>query len=134
MIKSAGANFDKVDTNHDGNLSAAEIDAAQAHAQVQAGANIAQRMTQEFNKLDTDKNGQLSLAEFRAAAPAVRPPSTKASATAMQRLDTNKDGKISIEEYRAPILASFDKFDTNHDGTLSATERQAAQAGRTTKR
>ena len=134
MIKSAAANFDKVDTNHDGNLSAAEIDAAQVHAQEQAGANIAQRMTQEFTKLDTDKSGQLSLAEFRAAAPTVRAPSTKASATAMQRLDTNKDGKISVEEYRAPILAGFDRLDTNHDGTLSADERAKAQAARTAKK
>lgn len=130
IVKQAAASFQKVDTNHDGALTKAEIDAAQAQAQQRGAATIQQRMTQEFTKLDTDHNGQLTLAEFRAAAPSVRPADGSASATAMQRLDANKDGKISADEYRAPILATFDRIDTNHDGTLSADERAKAQAAR----
>jgi Ca2+-binding EF-hand superfamily protein len=131
MVKQAEANFLKVDTNNDRALSKSEIDAAQVRAQQQATVNIQQRLNQEFTKLDTDRNGQLSLAEFRAAAPAVRPADSAASATAMLRLDANKDGKISVEEYRAPILAGFDRIDTNKDGTISADERARAQAART---
>lgn len=132
-VKAAEAAFQKVDTNSDRILSKPEIDAAQARAQQQAVANIAQRMTNEFNKLDTDHNGQLSLAEFRAATPTVRPPAVNASTTVMQRLDTNKDGKISVEEYRAPVLAAFDRIDTNHDGTISADERAKAAAAASNK-
>jgi Ca2+-binding EF-hand superfamily protein len=131
MVKQAEANFLKVDTNNDRALSKSEIDAAQVRAQQQATVNIQQRLNQEFTKLDTDRNGQLSPAEFRAAAPAVRPADSSASATAMLRLDANKDGKISIDEYRAPILAGFDRIDTNKDGTISADERARAQAART---
>jgi Ca2+-binding EF-hand superfamily protein len=131
IIKTAEANFQKVDLNNDRSLSKAEIDAAQARAQQQAAANIAQRMTQEFTKLDTDRNGQLSLAEFRAAAPAVRPANASASKSALERLDANKDGKITVEEYRAPILAGFDRVDTNKDGTITADERARAAAART---
>jgi Ca2+-binding EF-hand superfamily protein len=134
LIKTAEANFQKVDTNNDRTLSKVEIDAAQARAQQQAAQNVQTRMSQEFTRLDTDRNGQLSLAEFRAAAPPVRPPAANASTVALQRLDANKDGKISIEEYRAPLVAGFDRIDTNKDGVLSADERAKAAAARTASR
>ncbi len=89
LINSADANFKKVDTNNDGVLNKAEIDAAQVRMQQQASANIGTRIQAEFNKLDTDKNGQLSLAEFKAAAPAPKAPGA-ASATAMAKLDTQQ--------------------------------------------
>lgn len=131
LIRTAEANFQKIDTNNDRTLSDGEIVAAQARAQQQAAANLQTRINQEFTKLDTDRNGQLSLAEFRAAAPALRPASANASTTVMQRLDANKDGKVSVEEYRAPVLANFDRIDTNRDGMISADERAKAAAART---
>ena len=131
VIRSAGTNFAELDTNKDGSLSKAEVDAAQARSQQRATANLTLRINQEFAKLDTDRSGQLSLNEFRAAAPAIRP-NPGASAAAIQRLDANKDGRITPEEFRAPILAGFDRIDTNKDGTISDAERTKAAAARTT--
>ena len=132
VVSTANARFQELDTNKDGNLTKAEVDAAQVRAQQRATAAIQQQVTQEFTRLDTDKNGQLSQAEFRAAARPVKI-DPKAATEAMNNLDANKDGKISAEEYRRPILAQFDRFDTNKDGTLSEAERKAA-ADRTASR
>jgi len=129
LQSTAGSNFSTADSNKDGFLSSAEIDAAAVRAQQQAQQTLAARMSQEFTKLDTDKNGQLSLAEFRAAGPTVRP-TPNVGATTVQRLDSNKDGKISLDEYRKPMLATFDRFDTNKNGTLEAAEQAAAQQKR----
>ena len=127
VIQNRDAQFREVDTNKDGALNKAEIDAAQARAQQRATAAIAQQVAQEFTRLDTDKNGQLSQAEFRAAARPVKV-DPNASAEALKNYDTNKDGKISAEEFRRPILAGFDRVDTNKDGTISEAERKAAAA------
>jgi Ca2+-binding EF-hand superfamily protein len=127
VISNANGRFRELDTNKDGSLTKAEVDAAQARAQQRASAAIQQQVTQEFTRLDTDKNGQLSQAEFRAAARPIKIDPNAAN-EAMTNLDTNKDGKISADEYRRPILAQFDRFDTNKDGTISDAERKAAAA------
>ena len=129
-MKTTQGNFAEVDTDKDGSLSKAELEAAQARGQQRASTQLAQRFSQEFTRLDTDKNGQLSLAEFRGAAPAVRS-NPNASTALLQRLDANKDGKITLEEFRTPILAGFDRIDANKDGTISADERSKAEAQRT---
>ena len=132
VISTAQANFAEVDTNKDGSLSKAEIDAAQVRAKARATAQLAQRVDDEFKRLDADKNGQLTLAEFRGATPTVRA-NAGASTMIIQRLDANKDGKITVEEFRAPILAGFDRIDSDKDGTISAAERtkaEAAESGR----
>ena len=119
--------FAAADTNHDGSLSAAEIQALEAKELQQVQATIRARLQAQFKELDTNKDGQLSQAEFLAAAPpasALVPGVEKMIAT----LDKNKDGKLSPDEFRAPQLSIFDKLDTNHDGTLSPTERAAGQA------
>ena len=127
VLKNSQANFAELDSNKDGSLNKAEVDAAQVRAQQRATTELAERVNEEFKRLDADKNGQLTLAEFRGAAPAVRT-NPNASTTIIGRLDTNKDGKITVEEFRGPILAGFDRIDTNKDGTISADERSAAEA------
>lgn len=117
------AKFKTFDSNRDGRLSKAEIQAAETRAQQQAAARIAQRTEQSFARLDKDKNGQLSLVEFKAAAPPVRGITAD---TLLQRLDSNTDGAVTLQEFGARTLAAFDRMDRNRDGTLSAAERQAA--------
>ena len=127
IVRNSQASFTEVDTNKDGSLNKAEVDAAQARNQERARTQMAQRVEQEFTRLDTDKNGQLSRVEFRGAAPAVRA-NPGAGAAVIQRLDANKDGKISAEEFSAPLLAGFDRIDTDKNGTISDAERKAASA------
>ena len=127
LQKNLDANFKAIDTNGDGTLSAAELQAAEGKVQQQRLGAMRGKVEGEFNKLDTNKDGQLSKAEFMAVAPAkaATPPN---GANLLGQLDKNKDGKVTPDEYRAPILARFDKLDTNHDGTISPAERQTAQA------
>jgi Ca2+-binding EF-hand superfamily protein len=127
LQKNLDANFKAIDTNGDGTLSAAELQAAEGKVQQQRLGAVRGKVEAEFNKLDTNKDGQLSKAEFMAVAPnkAASPPN---GANLLAQLDKNKDGKVTPDEYRAPILSRFDKLDTNHDGTISAAERQTAQA------
>ena len=118
------ANFKRADSNGDGTLIKAEIDAMQQRAVDSAAAAVRTRMEQEFGQLDTDKSGQLSRAEFLAAAPN---PRVAAGDTTLQRVDGNKDGKVTLDEYRSLMLAAFDSIDANRDGTITDAERRAAR-------
>jgi Ca2+-binding EF-hand superfamily protein len=125
FTKNLDARFAAIDTNKDGQLSKAEIAAAEAKALQRAQAAEQQRLEAEFRKLDTNHDNQLSLAEFKAAMPAPR--LAESPDQMLAALDTNKDGKISAAEYRAPKLANFDRADANHDGILTAQEAAAAR-------
>lgn len=116
------ARFKAVDTNNDGTLAKAEIEAANARVAQQASVALAKRMEAEFAQLDSNKDGQISLAEFKAAAPDAKP---TPSETTLERLDANKDGKISREEFSRNMLVAFDRLDANKDGRLSEQEQQA---------
>jgi Ca2+-binding EF-hand superfamily protein len=127
LMNSLQSNFKTIDTNGDGTLSAAELQAAESKVQQQRIAQLRGRVEAEFAKLDTNKDNQLSKAEFMAAAPSA--PSQAANGAALlSQLDKSKDGKVTVDEYRAPVLARFDAVDTNKDGTISQSERAAAQA------
>jgi 5-hydroxyisourate hydrolase-like protein (transthyretin family) len=115
--------FAQVDTNHDGFISASEMQAAQQRdlEKVQAAARA--KLEAEFKQLDTNHDGQLSMQEFLAIA-TVRPNQTPQQL--VQQFDTNHDGKISAQEFRAVRLQIFDKADTNHDGVITPAEAAAA--------
>lgn len=125
FMKQVDATFARIDTNHDGVISAAEMAAEQQRELQQAKAAIEQQMRAKFNQLDTNKDGQLSFQEFMAAAPPVR--TNESPDQVMRTLDTNHDGKISAEEFRAPRIAKFNQLDTNHDGVVTPAEMQAGQ-------
>ena len=117
------ADFKASDTNGDGKISKAEIQAALQRRAAQATTAIHQQQQAEFNKLDTNKDGRLSLAEYQAGtAITLRP---EAVDRRMQQLDTNKDNVVTPAEFRAVMLGEFDKLDTNKDGVLSAQEAGA---------
>lgn len=118
------SSFVTVDTNKDGFLDRAEIEAAETKV-MSARKAIALRQREEaFRRMDTNKDGMLTLQEFNAAL--VAAPLPKPDATpVLNRLDTNKDGKVSLTENRAPPMAAFDRADTNKDGVLSVEERKA---------
>ena len=124
MVKNLDTNFARIDSNHDGSVSAAELGAEQQRELEQGKALLQQRGRDQFKRLDTNKDGQLSLAEFLAVIPAIR--TTQTPQQALQSLDANHDGKVSADEFRAPQLAKFNKADANHDGTVTPDEMKAA--------
>lgn len=124
-MKEVDASFARIDTNHDGVISPAEMAAEQQRELQQAKAAVEQQMRAKFNQLDTNHDGQLSFQEFMAAAPPLR--TNESPEQVMKALDTNHDGKISAEEFRAPRIAKFNQLDTNHDGVISPAEMQAGQ-------
>jgi Ca2+-binding EF-hand superfamily protein len=115
--------FATMDTNHDGSLSLAEVQAGQQRdlAKVQAAARA--KLEAQFRQLDTNHDSQLSLQEFEAVA-TVRANSTPQQI--LQQFDTNHDGKVSAAEFNAPRLRQFEAADTNHDGTVTPAEAAAA--------
>lgn len=121
--KQVDGNFDKGDTNNDGFLSQAEVQAMTTKAL----QGLDPKIDAEFKTLDKDGNGQISLAEFRAAAHAKLGQNPAAT---LQRFDANKDGKVSAAEFRAPVLSAFDKMDSNKDGKVTQAEARKAQGGR----
>lgn len=122
VVRNLDTAYAAVDTNKDGNLSAAELAAAEGKVQQRRIAGLRTRYETEFTKMDTNKDGQLSKTEFMAAAPSASS-ATPNGAALVGRLDANKDGRVTAAEYKAPVLANFDKADANKDGVLSQAER-----------
>ncbi len=118
IVANADAEFKRVDTNNDGQMSRTEIENTQ-RASISARVNA--RSKALFAELDVDKNGQISPAEFAKATPAPEP-----DAAAVLRIDTNKDGQVSLAEHRAATIDTFTKIDANKDGMITAAEVKAA--------
>ena len=123
LIKALNANFAAADTNHDGFLSKAEIEAAEAKSLQQLQAARERQLRAEFNQLDTNHDGQLSFQEFVAIAGSIK--ANETTDQILARLDKNHDGKVSLDEYLAPNLQKFDAADTNHDGIVTPAELSA---------
>jgi Ca2+-binding EF-hand superfamily protein len=157
MAKRFDARFAQIDTNKDGSLSRAEVDAARASFVGLTGKVITDQVKQEFALTDKNKDGQASLAEMTAAAPAegkagvakvlekldanndqqlsqaefaaaAPPPKVAGSDDFLARFDADKDVKVTAAEYKAPGLAAFDQIDANKDGKVTAAEQQAARS------
>jgi Ca2+-binding EF-hand superfamily protein len=99
--------FDKIDTNHDGQLSGDEIQAAHREA-----------AAKHFAAKDTDKDGKLSRAEV-----------AKMPDAMFARIDANKDGFLTPDElaqaHQGHGQKGFLRADTNGDGTISRDEALA---------
>ena len=119
-IATQDAEFHKMDSDHNGQVTRSEVEAYQ---RITAVATARARSGAMFAGLDTDKNGQLSQAEFDRLVSGAPPVDGRPLVTL---LDTNKDGQISLIEHRAGKLARFDQIDTDKDGIVSVVEMKAA--------
>jgi Ca2+-binding EF-hand superfamily protein len=103
----------KFDTNGDGSIDLAELQAVRPNATVE-----------HFNAADQDHNGLLSRDELRDAARAMRGPP----------IDTNNDGAISFEELQAQrpnvTQEQFTGLDADKNGTLSREELRSGMGRR----
>ena len=87
------AEFKTLDTNGDGKLTKAEVQAAIQKRATAIQATLMQQQKQEFDKLDTNKDGRLTLAEYQAGT-SIKPKDDAADVR-MGQMDTNKDGSIT---------------------------------------
>jgi hypothetical protein len=100
-----------VDTNNDGALSQAEIDAA---------------VDGRFAEFDADKNGSLSLAEFQALWAEITKP---IAVRAFQFLDPDGDAAIAKAELDDRFGTVVARFDRNDDGLLSPDDHANRRRG-----
>ncbi len=95
----------EVDTDRDGRITQAEIDAA---------------VNARFARFDADGNGRLSLDEFNALwADVTRP----AAVRAFQFMDPNGDASVTKAEIEERTGRLVQRFDRNGDGALSMQDR-----------
>ena len=97
VVANAEAEFARVDSNKDGQMSRAEIETFQ---RTSSAARAAARNKAMFTELDSDKNGQISAAEFAKATSA-----PKTDADSVLQVDANKDGVITEAEVKAAASA-----------------------------
>jgi Ca2+-binding EF-hand superfamily protein len=145
-----GKMFARLDTNHDGFITKAEIDAVYAQG-AQKAAQRAQRFDPDeiFARIDANHDGKITVAEEQAAhnarvqAKGGQP--AKAQATGFSglfaRADTNKDGAVTRAEFdatgaqlkarlekaglhRGGLGKMFETADVNKDGKVSVAEVQ----------
>ncbi len=105
--------FEALDSNGDGQLTKAEMDAHRAA---------------RFSRIDTDGDGLLSQAELEASG-AER--AERRARRIISHLDKDGDGKLSETEMRAGGRGDgrlFERADTNNDGTVSKAEFDAVSA------
>ena len=114
----AHVSFAELDTNSDGQVSKAELEALGAV---------------RFAAVDTDSDGFLTASEIEAAGKAR---AAKRAAGMIKKLDTNEDGKLSAEEMenRGKGRGGKDRsakmlkhFDADKNGSLSEDEFTAAR-------
>lgn len=113
------AQFRKIDSDGNGQLSVAEIEQFEKQKAV---AEAQARNEALFDQLDVNNNGQLSATEF---AKLVREPAGIGAQPMLSREDGNRDSQVSLLEHRSATLANFDRLDTDKDGVVTAAEMKA---------
>jgi Ca2+-binding EF-hand superfamily protein len=131
----------KVDANHDGQISKAEAE------------SYAPRIAKHFDEIDTNHDGLVSQDELKTFFDAKKAKHedrmTKHRTEDFNKADTNHDGQLTLEEWLAfkphhhhgfwqrfafwrhhgdhhkGFEGRFQKLDTNHDGSISLSEAQA---------
>ena len=120
------AQFQRLDTNHDGILTREEAAADQEQRGPGAGGDL-------FDRLDTNHDGVLSREEFAQLRTMFRNGGGWGGRGGMfslngnwfDRVDVNHTGKITLDQLEKTVLGLFDRVDTNHDGVVTPDEREA---------
>ena len=118
-----GAMFDRLDTNHDGNISRQEFMASTPGMREQRvmvmnggpggapGAPMDGHMGMGMHMHDMGMHGVHAMRGMSFMGPL------------FDMADANHDGRVSLAEAQAAALAHFDKADLNHDGRITPDER-----------
>ena len=107
-----GEMFDQADTDKNGSLTKAEVDAFRAD---------------KLRRFDTGGDGRLALDEFQGLwSEMTRPMQVRA----FQFVDANGDGQLSDDEMRRPLDALVERLDRNDDGSIARDELRGGRGGR----
>ena len=144
--------FERLDSNRDGAITKAEIEAAKANrsermakriARHRGGAGQPADRGAMFDRLDANRDGSISRAEFDAAharrmtrvdtngdgRPDVRRMGARMRGMGgmgghmFELADANRDGRVTLQEATNAALRHFDTADINRDGQLTPQER-----------
>ena len=108
------AHMAELDTNGDGDISKAEIEAHRAAM---------------FAEADTNSDGALSPEEMIAHHEAkMAERKAKMQARMFAKMDADGDGAISVEEFDSRPMRGFDRLDADDDGVITEEERAAAKS------
>jgi hypothetical protein len=105
FVARAEALMERFDTDGDGTVTQAEIDAARAA---------------ELAEYDADGDGNLTLEEYQAF---WLDRVYERMVDSFQALDANGDGEITVEEFNAGLANIVARLDQNGDGGLNADDR-----------
>jgi hypothetical protein len=120
-----GAMFDRLDVNHDGNISRQEFMASRP--QVRAERVMIMRGSPEGG------SGAPGM-EMRMHGMGREHGMGGFGGHLFEMADANKDGRVSLAEAQAAALAHFDKADVNHDGRITPDERHHVRMMRVERR
>lgn len=104
--------FDRLDANHDGKLSTAELTPV---------------MNKRLERTDSDGDKAISAAEIDAR---LAKAMERRRNRILQLLDTNHDGKVTESELDKVVADMFDSADANKDGAVDLAEIQSFNRGK----
>jgi Ca2+-binding EF-hand superfamily protein len=133
----AGKRFDRIDTNQDGMIDAAEMAAHREKMQEWRAKRMAARTAAKAEAEASATAGDAAAKTERRERWAKRAGergSMGERGSWLNRLDTDGDGMISRDEFVAPALKRFDRADADGDGVVTPEERAAMREARRASR
>jgi hypothetical protein len=123
FIGDRGAMFDRLDTNHDGNISRQEFMAGKP--QVREERVMIMRDGPGGAPGAPDAGGMHHMEGMRMGGMRMAGMGMHGfGGHLFEMADANHDGRVSLAEAQSAALAHFDKTDLNHDGKITPNERQ----------
>jgi hypothetical protein len=111
FIGDRGAMFDRLDANHDGNISRQEFMAGKPELRQERVM-----IMRDGAPVEGGMHGMRGMGMHRMGMGAL-------GGRMFEQADANRDGRVSLAEAQAMALAHFDKADLNHDGKITPEER-----------
>lgn len=120
-----GAMFDRLDVNHDGNISRQEFMAAKPVREERRvimmrdgkGGPAPMPGMENMDRMKVEMHGMDGMRAMHGMPMGF-------GGRLFDMADANKDGRVSLAEAQAMAMAHFDKADLNHDGKITPDERR----------
>ncbi len=137
VISMANQRFDRIDTNQDGMIDAAEMAAHREQMKDRMKERRAKRIAarEAASEAATDEGAKTSWRTRKGKRDGGWAGKQRGErGDWFARLDTDGDGMISRDEFIAPALKRFDRADADGDGIVTPEERAAAREARRAQR